>query len=87
MPLRPLLLDLREHPLCERPIRALSSLERMGAGDTLIIVSDRDPSLLLQELKPVLEKGFTYWIPEAGPEIWWILISCEGSVDDQRGST
>ncbi len=76
MPLRPFLLDLREHPLFERSMRILLSLETMAAGDTLLVVSDRDPDPLLQELKPTLEKGFTYWTPEAGPEIWRVLLSC-----------
>jgi len=83
MPLRPILLDLREHPIGERPLRFLSSLEQMSSGDTLLVVSDRDPDPLLQQLKPVLEKGLTYWIPEAGPEIWRILISCGEAIDDQ----
>lgn len=83
MPLRPFVLDLREHPLCERPTRFLLSLERMTPGDTFLVVNDRDPDPLLQQLKPVLEKGLTYWIPEAGPEIWRILISCGEAIDDQ----
>ena len=83
MPLRPMLLDLREHPICERPMRFLLSLEQMSSGEALIVVNDRDPDPLLQDLKPVLEKGFTYWIPEAGPEVWRILLSCEEAIDDQ----
>ncbi len=75
MPLRPLLLDLRELPLCERPVSALSFLEKMTPGEALLIVNDRDPDDLLQELKPVLQKSFTYWIPEVGPDIWRIIIS------------
>lgn len=84
MPLRPILLDLREHPLCERSMRFLSYLDGMAPGDALIVVNDRDPDPLLRELKPVLEKGFTYWIPEAGPEVWRILLSCEGSVEEEQ---
>lgn len=87
MPLRPLLLDLREHPFCERSMGFLLSLEKMAPGDTLLLVSDRDPDPLLQELKPVLEKGLTWWIPEAGPEIWRVLISCGESTGDQRESS
>ncbi len=83
MPLRPFVLDLREHPLSDRPMRFLLSLEQMSSGDTLLVVSDRDPDALLQQLKPVLEKGLTYWIPEAGPEIWHILISCGEAIGDQ----
>lgn len=75
MPLRPLLLDLQQYPHSERLMQTLLSLEGMGPGDTLLVVNDRDPETLLRELKPVLEKGFTYWIPEAGPEIWRIIIS------------
>ncbi len=77
MPLRPLLLDLRELTLGERPIRALSFLEKMTPGEALLIVNDRDPNPLLQEIKSTLDKGYTYWIPEEGPEIWRILISRE----------
>jgi uncharacterized protein (DUF2249 family) len=84
MPLRPYLLDLREHPLSERRIRLLLTLEEMTPGDTLLVVSERNPDALLEELKPVLEKSFTYWIAEAGPETWRILISCEESIGDQR---
>lgn len=83
MPLRPFVLDLREHPLCERPMRFLLSLEAMTSGDTLLVVNDRDPDPILQELKPILETSFTYWTPEVGPEIWRILISCGEAIDDQ----
>jgi uncharacterized protein (DUF2249 family) len=65
-------------------MRFLSSLDQMVCGDTLLVVSDRDPDSLLQDLKSALEKGFTYWIPEAGPETWRILISCERSIEHQR---
>ena len=65
-------------------MRFLLSLEKMALGDTLLVVSDRDPDPLLQELKPVLEKGLTWWIPETGPEIWRVLISCGESTGDQR---
>jgi len=82
MPLRPMLLDLREHPLCERPKRFLLYLDGMAPGDALIVVNDRDPTPLLEELKSVLEKGFSYWTPEAGPETWRILISREEGIDD-----
>ncbi len=84
MPLRSSVLDLREYPLSERSIRFLSSLERMSPGDTLIVVNDRDPEPLLRELKPVLEKGLTYRIPEAGSGIWRIVVSCSESMDDQK---
>ena len=80
MPLRPLLLDLREHPLRERSMRLLLSLKKVAPSETLLVVSDHNPAPLLQELKPVLEKDFTYWIPEAGPETWRILISCGESI-------
>ncbi len=77
MPLRPLLLDLRELPLGNRPVSARSFLEKMTPGEALLIVNDRDPEPLLQAIKPTLDKGYTYWIPEEGPEIWRILISRE----------
>jgi len=83
MPLRPLLSDLREHPLGERPMRLLSYLDRMAAGDALIVVNDRDLDPLLHELRQVLENRFAYWIPEAGPEVWRILISCEDPFDKE----
>lgn len=81
MPLRPLLLDLREHLLRERPMRFLLSLKRMAPDETLLVVCDHDPSGLLGELKPVLEKEFTCWVTEDGPQIWRILIS---RPEDQR---
>jgi hypothetical protein len=58
-------------------MRVLLSLERAVPGDTFMIVNDRDAGPLLQEIKPVLEKRFTYWTSEAGPEIWRTFISCE----------
>lgn len=87
MPLRPSVLDLREYPLCDRPMLFLLSLEEMAPGETLLVVNDRDPAPLLQELRPVLEKGFAYWIPESGPETWRILISCEESIGDQQNGS
>jgi len=80
MPVRPFLLDLREHPLCERSMRFLLSLEEMAPDDTLIVVTDRDPDPLLHELRSILESGFSYWVPEAGPEVWRVLISCEDPI-------
>jgi uncharacterized protein (DUF2249 family) len=82
MPLRPLLLDLREHRVCERPVRFLLSLKRLAPGETLLVVCDDDPGPLLQELKPVLEKSFTCWTQGAGPDIWRILISRGESQSD-----
>ncbi len=75
MPLRPSLLDLRQYPLCERSMQTYSSLEGMGTGDTLLIVNDNDPHLLLQQLRPIIERNFTYWITEDGPQTWRIIFS------------
>ena len=76
MPLRPSLLDLRQFPLCERSMQTYSSLEGMVTGDTLLIVNDLDPNPLLQQLRPILERNFTYWITEDGPQTWRIIFSC-----------
>ncbi|MFQ5918336.1 MAG: DUF2249 domain-containing protein [Candidatus Binatia bacterium] len=76
MPLRPSLLDLREYPLCERPLQTYSSLESMSTGDTLLVVNDHDPHTLLQQLRSILEQKFSYWITEDGPQTWRIIISC-----------
>ena len=81
MPLRPVLLDLREYPLCERPMRVLLSLERLAMGETMVVIDDCDPDPLLKELKPALDRGYTYWVAEEGPEIWRIFISCEELID------
>jgi len=83
MPLRPVLLDLREHPLGERSMLFLLSLEKLAPAETLLVVNDRDPDALLRELKPVLQRGYTYWIPEAGPEIWRILIFREETIEER----
>lgn len=82
MPLRPLLVDLREHPLCERPMRLLLALERALPGDTLLVVNDCDPGSIFQQLKPVMEKTFTYWNSEDGPEIWRTFVSCEEPIPE-----
>ncbi len=78
MPLRPTLLDLRE-PLSDRLMHALSALENMDAGDSLLIELDHNPQSFLDELRPALECGFTFWVAEEGPEIWRILIFREES--------
>ncbi len=75
MPLRPSLLDLRQYPLCERSMQTYSSLKGMVTGDTLLIVNDNDPHLLLQQLRPIIERNFTYWITEDGPQTWRIIFS------------
>jgi uncharacterized protein (DUF2249 family) len=79
MPLRPSLLDLRQFPLCERALQTHSSLEGMVTGETLLIVNDLDPNPLLQQLRPILESHFNYWITEDGPQTWRIIFSCEKS--------
>ena len=79
MPLKPALLDLRQHPLCERPMQMLLSLERMPPGETFLVVNDHDPELLLQQLGPVFQRGFNYWVAEEGAEIWRIVISRESN--------
>ncbi len=78
----PTILDLREYPLSERSIRFLSSLEHMEPGDTLTVVNDRDPEPLLLALKPVLEKGLTFRIPEENSGIWRITILCSEAHND-----
>ena len=84
MPLRLHLLDLREYPVSERAMRLLLALEEMELEKPLLVVSDQDPDPLLQDLMPVLSKGFTYWIPEAGPGTWRILVSCEQPIGNRR---
>lgn len=86
MPVTPLFLDLRRHPLYERAMCSALYLERLKPGETLLIVSDSDPNALLGELRPMLEKGFTYHSEEAGPETWRILFSCERSVGYRKRS-
>lgn len=76
MPVRPILLDLRE-PVSDRVMRALCALENMEVGETLLLELDRDPRPLLNELSPILEKGFEFWVVEEGPEIWRVLITRE----------
>jgi uncharacterized protein (DUF2249 family) len=39
-----------------------------------MIIEDRDPRVLLDTLRPVLEPDFDYWIPEDGPHTWRILV-------------
>lgn len=74
MPVRLIPLDLRE-PLSDKLTRALSTLRKMEAGETLLLELDRDPQPLLKELHPILEKGFEFWVVEEGPEIWRVLIT------------
>jgi uncharacterized protein (DUF2249 family) len=76
MPLRPYLLDLCE-PASDRRMRALAALENMEVGETLLLELDRDPGPLLNELKPVFEEGFSFWVAEEGPKIWRVLITRE----------
>jgi uncharacterized protein (DUF2249 family) len=78
MPVKPFLLDLREHPLSERLMRCFLSLEKMAPGNAILIVYDRDPKALLEKLKPLLQRGCSYWIPETGPDTWRILVFREG---------
>jgi len=82
-PLRPPLLDLREHPLCEQHLGFLLSLETLASAETLLVVNDLDPYALLRELRPVPQRGYRYWIPEAGPEIWRILICREEAIEEK----
>lgn len=77
MPLRLHLLDLREYPVSERAMRLLLSLEDMTQEKPLLVVTDKNPDPLLEELRPALNRGFTYWIPESGPDTWRVLISCD----------
>jgi uncharacterized protein (DUF2249 family) len=60
-------------------MHALSALDDMDEGDTLLIEVDRDPQTLLDQLRPALEKDFSYWVAEEGQEIWRILITRESS--------
>lgn len=76
MPLKSLPLDLREYPLCQRPMRLLLALERMALGDALLVVDDRDPNPTFQELRPVLGNGFDCSFLQSDPQVWRILLSC-----------
>lgn len=79
---RPSLLDLRE-PISYQPMHLLCALEDMEVGDTRLVLLDRDPDPLLQQLRPVLQRGLTYQVTEEGSEIWQVLISCGDSTADQ----
>jgi len=82
IPLKPTLLDLREHPLCERPMHVLLSLERLAGGETVLVIDDRDPDPLLRNLKTALDQGYTYWIAEEGPEIWRLFVTRQGGTSE-----
>ena len=82
MPLRPVLLDLREHALCERPMHVLLSLERLAEGESMLVIDDRDPDPLLNQLKPVLGEDYTYWVAEEGPEIWRLFVMRQGETPE-----
>jgi predicted metal-dependent enzyme (double-stranded beta helix superfamily) len=58
-------------------MRLLLALERVLSGDTLWVVNDRDPTEVFQQLRPLIEKRFSYWNCEAGPDIWRTFVSCE----------
>ncbi len=75
MPLQPFLVDLRRYPSPQRKRQLHASLEEMAKGETLLVVNDCDSDLILEQLKDVLEEGFSYWVTEEGPEVWRILIS------------
>ncbi len=75
MPLKPSLVDLRQYPLHERTTQLLVSLEELASGETLLVVNDRDSALILDQLKSFLEKGFSCWVTEEGPDVWRIFIS------------
>jgi uncharacterized protein (DUF2249 family) len=82
MPLRPILLDLHQ-PRSDLLMHALAALEDMEAGDTLLVELDRDPQPLLNQLRPILESGFSSWVVEEGPEIWRVMIyRSAGSADE-----
>ena len=75
IPLKPTVVDLRQFPLCERPMEALSSFERMAGGDTLFVLNDHDMDPLMEQMSSLLERGFNWWVTEDGPEVWRIIIS------------
>lgn len=82
MPLRPILLDLHE-PQSDLLMHALSALEDMEVGATLLVELGRDPRPLLDQLRPILERGFSYWVVEEGPEIWRVMIYRSGASADE----
>jgi predicted metal-dependent enzyme (double-stranded beta helix superfamily) len=43
----------------------------------ILIVNDRDPKALLENLTPLFDRGCSYWIPETGPDTWRILVCRE----------
>ena len=61
----------------------LCALEDMEVGDTLLVLLDRDPDPLLQQLRPVLQSGLTYRVTEERRETWQVLISSGDSTADQ----
>ncbi|HET6204907.1 MAG TPA: DUF2249 domain-containing protein [Planctomycetota bacterium] len=73
MPTR--ILDLRGFPPEERNPQVLGSLASLEAGETLLLVSDRDPRAIYHLLRVGLPESFS-WLPVAdGPPEWRISVT------------
>ena len=55
--------------------RLLSTMSQVRVLPALLIVNDKDPQLFLEQLRPIIERNFTYWITEDGPQTWRIIFS------------
>lgn len=72
-----LVLDVRELPRARRHATIFALLERLGPGESLVIVNDHDPQPLYYQLQALYPQAYSWTYREKGPEVWKVAIRRE----------
>ena len=71
-------LDVRALPHAQRHAAIFALLDRLQAGQALVIVNDHDPAPLGYQLRALHGDGFGWEYLEKGPAVWRVAIRRRG---------
>lgn len=71
-------LDVRTLPHGARHEIIFTALNRLGRGDSLVIVNDHDPKPLRYQTAALWPDRFVWSYLQSGPQIWRVEISRAG---------
>ncbi|HET8648481.1 MAG TPA: DUF2249 domain-containing protein [Gemmatimonadales bacterium] len=75
MAVQPMELDVRPIPPRDKHPTIFQTLDRLAAGESLILVNDHDPAPLRYQLLAERPDAFDWAYEAQGPEVWRVRIS------------
>ncbi|MBX5465686.1 MAG: DUF2249 domain-containing protein, partial [Clostridia bacterium] len=77
-------LDVRPLPPAERHRLIFATWERLGPGESFLLVNDHDPVPLHYQFAAEQPGRFTWEVLEAGPRVWRVLVGRDGDGREGR---